>query len=67
MISITIMSALDAFVMGAICIGVLGVIGLIALGALFRKRKQAVTGTGVPTLSADEEKRLNALLKDDGA
>ena len=42
-------------------------IGLIALGALFRKRKQAVTGTGVPTLSADEEKRLNALLKDDGA
>ena len=42
-------------------------IGLIALRVLFRKRKQAVTGTGVPTLSADEEKRLNALLKDDDA
>ena len=42
-------------------------IGLIALRVLFRKRKQAVTGTGVPTLSADEENRLNALLKDDDA
>ena len=42
-------------------------IGLIALRVLFRERKQAVTGTGVPTLSADEENRLNALLKDDDA
>mgnify|MGYP005671614615 CR=1 FL=1 len=42
-------------------------IGLIALRVLFRKRKQAVSGTGVPTLSADEENRLNALLKDDDA
>lgn len=42
-------------------------IGLMALMLLFRKRKQVVAGSAVPTLSADEEKRLNALLKDDDA
>jgi len=42
-------------------------IGLMALMLLFRKRKQVVVGSAVPTLSADEEKRLNALLKDDDA
>jgi cytochrome c-type biogenesis protein CcmH len=46
-------------------------IGLIALGAMFRKRKQVVAGAGaqagISALSADEENRLNALLKDDDA
>ena len=42
-------------------------IGLITLGVMFRKRTQVVTEAGAPALSTDEEKRVNALLKDDDA
>ncbi len=38
-------------------------IGLVALIVYFRRRAAAAAGTGAPPLTAEEQKRLDALLK----